>query len=81
MCDDPSQLGFEQKIGLFDALTQNDPKVVLVEMGEHIKTLRFIKKNRSKIIIKIILIIFLLKRFEPQEGSVYIFGVELKLLE
>lgn len=30
---------FEQKIGLFEALTQNDPKVVLVELGEHIKIL------------------------------------------
>lgn len=39
LCDDPNQLAYEQKIGLFDALMQNDPKVVLVEIGEHIKTL------------------------------------------
>lgn len=38
LCDDRNQLAYEQKIGLFDALTQNDPKVVLVEIGEHIKT-------------------------------------------
>lgn len=38
-CDDPHQ-HYEQKIGLFDALTQNDPKVILVELGEHIKILR-----------------------------------------
>lgn len=29
-----NQLCFEQKIGLYDALTQNDPKVILVEIGE-----------------------------------------------
>lgn len=48
LCDDPSQLTFEQKIGLFDALTQNDPKVVLVEIGEHIKTLCFVKRKKKK---------------------------------
>lgn len=29
-----NQLCYEQKIGLYDALTRNDPKVILVEIGE-----------------------------------------------
>lgn len=29
-----SQLGYEQKIGIHDALTQNDLQVILVEIGE-----------------------------------------------
>lgn len=38
LLDDPHQR-FEEKIGLFDALTRNDLKVVLVEFGELIITL------------------------------------------
>lgn len=29
-----NQLCYEQKIGLYDALTRNDPTVILVEIGE-----------------------------------------------
>lgn len=29
-----NHLYYEQKIGLYDALTRNDPKVILVEIGE-----------------------------------------------
>lgn len=29
------QLCYEQRVGLFDALTQNDTRVILVEIGEH----------------------------------------------
>lgn len=34
LCDNQNQLCYEQKIGLYDALTHNDPKVILVEIGE-----------------------------------------------
>lgn len=33
-CANQNQLCYEQKIGLHDALIQNDPKVILVEIGE-----------------------------------------------
>lgn len=32
--DNHFQLCYEQKVGLHDALTQNDPRVILVEIGE-----------------------------------------------
>ncbi|XP_075887060.1 interleukin-1 receptor-like 2 isoform X1 [Nelusetta ayraudi] len=52
LCDDRNQLAYEQKIGLFDALTQNDPKVVLVEIGSVDysplpESLRYIKRKQG----------------------------------
>lgn len=31
---DQGQLSYEQKIGIHDALTRNEPQVILVEIGE-----------------------------------------------
>lgn len=31
-----NQLCYEQKIGIYDALIKNDPKVILVEIGEYL---------------------------------------------
>ncbi|XP_063743222.1 interleukin-1 receptor-like 2 isoform X2 [Eleginops maclovinus] len=33
LCDNQTQLCYEQKIGLHDALTRNEPRVILVEIG------------------------------------------------
>ncbi|XP_073329922.1 interleukin-1 receptor type 1 [Pagrus major] len=50
-----SQLCFEQKIGLFDALTQNDPKVILVEIDGPVdysclpESLRYIKRKQGSL--------------------------------
>lgn len=34
ICDNQSQVWYEQKVGLHDALTKNDPRVILVEIGK-----------------------------------------------
>lgn len=39
LCDNQNQLWYEHKIGLYDALTQNDLRVILVEIGEDSNTL------------------------------------------
>lgn len=33
-----NQLGYEQRIGIYDALTQNGPRVILVEIGDYVIT-------------------------------------------
>uniref|UniRef100_A0A671V841 Interleukin-1 receptor type 1-like n=1 Tax=Sparus aurata TaxID=8175 RepID=A0A671V841_SPAAU len=50
-----NQLCFEQKIGLYDALTQNDPKVILVEIDGPVdysclpESLRYIKRKQGSL--------------------------------
>ncbi|XP_036965623.1 interleukin-1 receptor type 1 [Acanthopagrus latus] len=50
-----SQLCFEQKMGLYDALTQNDPKVILVEIDGPVnysclpESLRYIKRKQGSL--------------------------------
>ncbi|KAM7380095.1 hypothetical protein PAMP_003412 [Pampus punctatissimus] len=51
--NDPNQLCFEQKVGLHDALTKNEPQVILIEIDgpvdySHIpESLRFIKRKQG----------------------------------
>ncbi|XP_070832210.1 interleukin-1 receptor-like 2 [Chaetodon trifascialis] len=55
LCDNENQLYYEQKIGLYDALTQNDPRVILVEMDGPVdysrlpETLQYIKKKQGSL--------------------------------
>lgn len=57
LCEDQTQ-HYEQKIGLFDALTLNDPKVVLVELGENNK---IVATLTAFITLRVILIIILIR--------------------
>ncbi|XP_059198205.1 interleukin-1 receptor type 1 [Centropristis striata] len=51
--DNQNQLCYEQKVGLYDALTQNDPRVILVEIGSPVdygvlpESLRYIKRKQG----------------------------------
>lgn len=42
LCETQTQLLYEQEVGLYDALTQNDPKIILVEVGENIIFILFV---------------------------------------
>ncbi|KAM4608701.1 interleukin-1 receptor type 1 [Polymixia lowei] len=50
-----NQLGYEQKIGLYDALTQNGPRVILVEIDGPVgysslpESLRYIRKTQGSL--------------------------------
>uniref|UniRef100_A0A8C3G920 Interleukin 1 receptor type 1 n=1 Tax=Cyclopterus lumpus TaxID=8103 RepID=A0A8C3G920_CYCLU len=51
--DDQNQLCYEQKVGLYDALTQNDLRVILVEIGGPVdysvlpESLRYIRRKQG----------------------------------
>ncbi|XP_035531919.1 interleukin-1 receptor type 1-like [Morone saxatilis] len=53
--DDQNQLCYEQKIGLHDALTQNDPRVILVEIDGPVdysclpESLQYIKRKQGSL--------------------------------
>uniref|UniRef100_A0A3Q4MP97 Interleukin-1 receptor type 1-like n=1 Tax=Neolamprologus brichardi TaxID=32507 RepID=A0A3Q4MP97_NEOBR len=53
ICDNQSQVWYEQKVGLHDALTKNDPRVILVEIDgpvdySHLpESLRYIKRKQG----------------------------------
>ncbi|XP_070694240.1 interleukin-1 receptor type 1-like [Pempheris klunzingeri] len=53
LCDNQNQLCYERKVGLHDALTQNDLRVILVEIGGPVdysglpESLRFIKRKQG----------------------------------
>lgn len=53
ICDNQSQVWYEQKVGLHDALTKNDPTVILVEIDgpvdySHLpESLRYIKRKQG----------------------------------
>ncbi|XP_041806584.1 interleukin-1 receptor-like 2 [Chelmon rostratus] len=55
LCDNQKQLCYEQKIGLYDALTQNDSRVILVEIGGPVdysclpESLRYIKRKQGSL--------------------------------
>ncbi|XP_076603237.1 interleukin-1 receptor-like 2 isoform X2 [Chaetodon auriga] len=55
LCANENQLYYERQIGLYDALTQNDPRVILVEIGGPVdysclpETLRYIKKKQGSL--------------------------------
>ncbi|KAM6934572.1 interleukin-1 receptor type 1 [Xenentodon cancila] len=52
-CEKQNQLLYEQKVGLHDALIQNDPKIILVETGGPVdysclpESLRYIKRKQG----------------------------------
>ncbi|XP_075993929.1 interleukin-1 receptor-like 2 isoform X2 [Genypterus blacodes] len=54
--DNLTRLCYEQKVGLHDALTQNDPRVILVEFGGPVdysnlpESLRYIKRKQGALI-------------------------------
>ncbi|KAM3607038.1 uncharacterized protein V6R79_000971 [Siganus canaliculatus] len=64
LCENQNQLWYEQKIGLYDALTQNDPRVILVEINGPVdysclpESLRYLKRKQGS-----------LKWREPPAGS------------
>ncbi|XP_034002756.1 interleukin-1 receptor-like 2 isoform X2 [Trematomus bernacchii] len=52
LCDNQTQLCYEQKIGVHDALTRNEPRVILVEIGSVDyrclpESLRYIKRKQG----------------------------------
>ncbi|XP_023256190.1 interleukin-1 receptor type 1-like [Seriola lalandi dorsalis] len=53
LCDDQNQLCYEQKIGIYDALTKNEPRVILVEIDgpvdySHLpESLHYIKRKQG----------------------------------
>uniref|UniRef100_A0A3P9DJF0 Uncharacterized protein n=1 Tax=Maylandia zebra TaxID=106582 RepID=A0A3P9DJF0_9CICH len=53
ICDNQSQVWYEQKVGLHDALTKNDPRVILVEIDgpvdySHLpESVRYIKRKQG----------------------------------
>ncbi len=48
LCDNQNQLWYEHRIGLYDALTQNDLRVILVEIGEDSDTLVCLLEEKSE---------------------------------
>ncbi|XP_028993174.1 interleukin-1 receptor type 1-like isoform X2 [Betta splendens] len=52
-CDDQTQMCYEQKVGLYSALTQNDPQVILVEIDGPVdysrlpESLRYIRRKQG----------------------------------
>ncbi|XP_070770818.1 interleukin-1 receptor type 1 [Enoplosus armatus] len=58
LCDNQNQLCYEQKVGLYDALTQNDPRVILVEIDGPVdysclpESLRYIKRKQGALMWK-----------------------------
>ncbi|XP_069388485.1 interleukin-1 receptor type 1 isoform X2 [Paralichthys olivaceus] len=53
LCDEQNQLCYEQKIGIYDALTQNEARVILVEIGGPVdysrlpESLHYIKRKQG----------------------------------
>ena len=44
LSDEHNQVCYEQKIGLYEALTHNNPKVILVEIGEDRQSVPLLKE-------------------------------------
>ncbi|XP_068602712.1 uncharacterized protein [Brachionichthys hirsutus] len=71
-CNYRSQICYERKLGLHDALTQNDPKVILLEVGGPVdysrlpESLRYIKRKQGS-----------LKWTEPSGGAHRLAGMFL----
>ncbi|XP_060944920.1 interleukin-1 receptor type 1 isoform X2 [Limanda limanda] len=55
LCNDQNQLCYEQTIGIYDALTQNDTRVILVEIGGPVdynrlpESLHYIKRKQGSL--------------------------------
>lgn len=47
MSDEQNQLCYEQKIGLYEALTHNNPKVILVEIGEDRRSVPLLEEKSA----------------------------------